>query len=122
VKLETANPVRSFKGRGTEVVATQMANVGERSVVCASAGNLGQALAWSGRERGLDVTVVASRFAPTIKLDRIRALGARLELVDGDHELARERAVDIARAAGIFPSPAVPLNRVEGRQGKHLVL
>lgn len=101
VKLETANPVRSFKGRGTEVFATQMANAGELSVVCASAGNLGQALAWSGRERGLRVTVVASRFAPTIKLDRIRALGARLELVDGDHELARQRAVDIAHAAGI---------------------
>lgn len=101
VKLETANPVRSFKGRGSEVVATQIANAGEHSVVCASAGNLGQALAWSGRERGLDVTVVASRFAPTIKLDRIRALGARLELVDGDHELARERAVDIAQAAGM---------------------
>jgi threonine dehydratase len=51
-------------------------------VVCASAGNLGQALAWSGRGRGLDVTVVASGFAPAAKLDRIRALDARLELVD----------------------------------------
>jgi hypothetical protein len=40
----------------------------------------GQALAWSGRGRGLDVTVVASRFAPAAKLDRIRALDARLEL------------------------------------------
>ncbi|MGW5446133.1 hypothetical protein [Streptomyces asiaticus] len=48
-------------------------------------------LAWSGRGRGLDVTVVASRFATVAKLDRIRALGARLELVDGDHEPAREQ-------------------------------
>ena len=101
VKLETANPVRSFKGRGTEVAATQMAEAGERSVVCASAGNLGQALAWSGRRRGLDVTVVASRFAPAIKLDRIRALGARLELVDGDYESARDWAVEIARTEGV---------------------
>ncbi|MDX3232763.1 threonine/serine dehydratase [Streptomyces sp. ME19-01-6] len=101
VKLETANPVRSFKGRGTEVVASQLANDGSRAVVCASAGNLGQALAWSGRGRGLDVTVVASRFATRAKLDRIRALDARLELVDGDHELARERAAAIARHDGI---------------------
>ncbi len=64
--------------------------------MCASAGNLGQALAWSGRGRGLDVTVVASRFATRTKLDRIRALGAKLELVDGDHELAREWAATIA--------------------------
>lgn len=97
IKLETANPVRSFKARGTEVVASLLADNGSRAVVCASAGNLGQALAWSGRALGLDVTVVASRFAPAAKLDRIRALDARLELVDGDIEVARERAADIAR-------------------------
>ncbi|MEV8330619.1 threonine/serine dehydratase [Streptomyces niveus] len=101
VKLETANPVRSFKGRGTEVVASLLGGEGAREVVCASAGNLGQALAWSGRGRGLGVRVVASRFATRAKLDRIRALGATLELVDGDHELARERAAEIARYDGI---------------------
>ena len=101
IKLETANPVRSFKARGTELVASQLAGDGPRAVVCASAGNLGQALAWSGRGRGLDVTVVASRFATVAKLDRIRALGAGLQLVDGDHELARERAAAIARYDGI---------------------
>ena len=101
VKLETANPVRSFKGRGTEVVASLLAEHGPRAVVCASAGNLGQALAWSGRGRRLDVTVVASRFAPAAKLDRIRALDARLELVDGDFDMARERAADIAARDGI---------------------
>ncbi|MFC5216726.1 threonine ammonia-lyase [Streptomyces coerulescens] len=101
IKLETANPVRSFKARGTEVVACLLADHGPRAVVCASAGNLGQALAWSGRGRGLDVTVVASRFATAAKLARIRALDATLELVDGDHEMARERAVAIARHDGI---------------------
>jgi threonine dehydratase len=101
IKLETANPVRSFKGRGTEVIASTLAEHGSRAMVCASAGNLGQALAWSGRGRGLDVTVVASRFAPAAKLDRIRALDATLELVDGDFDLARERAADIAARDGI---------------------
>jgi threonine dehydratase len=101
IKLETANPVRSFKARGTEVIASLLASHGSRAVVCASAGNLGQALAWSGRGRGLDVTVVASRFAPAAKLDRIRALDARLELVDGDFDLARERAAAVARHDGI---------------------
>ncbi|MEV7087704.1 pyridoxal-phosphate dependent enzyme [Streptomyces sp. NPDC093085] len=112
VKLETANPVRSFKARGTEVIANRLAGEnwsagegayenGPRAVVCASAGNLGQALAWSGRRRGLDVTVVAARRATPAKLDSIRALGARLELVDGDHEAARERAAAIARYDGI---------------------
>lgn len=101
IKLETANPVRSFKARGTELVASQLVGARYRDVVCASAGNLGQALAWSGRGRSLDVTVVASRYAPAAKLDRIRALDGRLELVDGDFEMARERAVAIARHDGV---------------------
>jgi threonine dehydratase len=101
IKLETANPVRSFKARGTELVASGLARSGARAAVCASAGNLGQALAWSGRGRGIDVTVVASRSAPAAKLDRIRALGAVLELVDGDFDMARDRAAAIAARDGI---------------------
>ena len=101
IKLETANPVRSFKARGTELVTSLLADKGSQAVVCASAGNLGQALAWSGRSRGIEVTVVASRFAPATKLDRIRALEAKLELVDGDIETARERATAVARRDGI---------------------
>lgn len=101
IKLETANPVRSFKGRGTELVASHLSAGEMRSVVCASAGNLGQALAWSGRNRHLGVTVVASRSAPTVKLDRIRSLGAHLELVDGDFEAARRRAAELANEHGL---------------------
>ncbi|MFI0444485.1 threonine/serine dehydratase [Actinomadura sp. 6N118] len=101
IKLETANPVRSFKARGTELVASQLSDQSRGAAVCASAGNLGQALGWSGRRHGLDVTVVASHRAPAAKLDRIRALGAALELVDGDFEMARERAASIAQQRGI---------------------
>ena len=101
VKLETANPVRSFKGRGTELVTSLLAERGAGAAVCASAGNLGLALAWSARRRGMRATVVASRQAPAPKLDGIRALGAELELVDGDIEDARERAAAIAVRRGI---------------------
>ncbi|TDD66870.1 pyridoxal-phosphate dependent enzyme [Actinomadura darangshiensis] len=101
IKLETANPVRSFKGRGTELVASGLSEQGRTAAVCASAGNLGWALGWSGRRRGLETTVVASRRAPAAKLDRIRALGAVLELVDGDFDMARERAASMARQRGV---------------------
>lgn len=101
IKLETANPVRSFKGRGTELVTSLLAEQGQTAVVCASAGNLGQALAWSGRRRGLDVTVVASRRAPAAKLERIRVLGAELSLVDGDFDMARDEAASIAQRRGV---------------------
>src|SRR5579859_3473710 len=47
LKIETLNPVRSFKGRGTETVSAVAVEKGASRVVCASAGNLGQALAYS---------------------------------------------------------------------------
>jgi threonine dehydratase len=115
IKLETANPVRSFKGRGMELVASRLADLGATAVVCASAGNLGQALAWSGSRRGLDVTVVARRLAPAVKLDRIRSFGAHLELVDGDFEVARERAVTLARQRGVrLVEDSLDLDTCEG--------
>jgi len=45
LKIGTLNPVRSFKGRGTETVAAVARTQGASRLVCASAGNLGQALA-----------------------------------------------------------------------------
>jgi threonine dehydratase len=101
IKLETTNPVRSFKARGAELVTTKLVEQGQTALVCASAGNLGQALSWSGLRRGLDVTVVASRQAPAAKLERIRAFGVELEVVDGDFERARERATEIAQDRGV---------------------
>jgi threonine dehydratase len=97
VKLETANPIRCFKGRGTEVVMSRLASsAAPKAAVCASVGNLGQALAYSGRARGVDITVVAAASANTGKIHRIRRLGAAVELVEGDIEDARKRAREIA--------------------------
>ena len=50
LKVETLNPVRSFKARGTETVVAVVTTGEGAGDVCASAGNLGQALAYSGRD------------------------------------------------------------------------
>jgi threonine dehydratase len=97
LKVETLNPVRSFKGRGTETV---MASLSQRpngaAAVCASAGNLGQALAYSGARRGIPVTVVAAQSANPLKVERMRALGATVRLAGDDIEDARLLARGIA--------------------------
>jgi threonine dehydratase len=103
VKLETANPVRCFKGRGTETVMARLADdPGLRSAVCASVGSLGLALAWSGQSRGISVTVVAGANASPLKLERIRASGATVRIVDGDIEEARLQARRMAANEGAF--------------------
>jgi threonine dehydratase len=102
MKIETLNPVRSFKGRGTETVAALAREVGASRMVCASAGNLGQALAYSGSGRGLAVTVVAARTANPLKLRRIAALGATVRLEGDDIEDARLLARELAAADGSY--------------------
>ena len=102
LKVETLNPVRSFKGRGTETVTAVARDMGAARVMCASAGNLGQALAYSGSRRGLEVTVVAARSANPLKLRQIAALGADV-LIDGeDIEDARLLARELAEANGAY--------------------
>jgi threonine dehydratase len=97
IKLETANPIRCFKGRGTEVVMSRLAiSRDSKAAVCASAGNLGQALAHSGLARGIGVMVVAATSANPAKIESIRRLGATVELIEGDIEEARQRAREIA--------------------------
>jgi threonine dehydratase len=102
LKIETLNPVRSFKGRGTETVAAVARRHGASRLVCASAGNLGQALAYSGARRGLEVTVVAARSANPLKLRQIAAFDAAVRLEGDDIEDARLLARQIAEAEGAY--------------------
>jgi threonine dehydratase len=96
LKVETLNPVRSFKGRGTETVMATLSQRPNAAAVCASAGNLGQALAYSGAQRGIPVTVVAAQSANPLKVERMRALGAMVRLAGEDIEDARRLACGIA--------------------------
>jgi threonine dehydratase len=103
LKVETLNPVRCFKGRGTEtVLAGLKSRGGPDAVVCASAGNLGQALAYSGRRRNCSVTVTASSKANPSKIERMKALGANVVLVDGEIEEALAAAADHSARTGAF--------------------
>jgi threonine dehydratase len=53
-QIGDANPVRSFKGRGADFLMQQL-EPGQH-VVCASTGNFGQAIAYAGRRREIEVT------------------------------------------------------------------
>jgi threonine dehydratase len=95
------NPVRSFKGRGTETVLARLTADGDPgSVVCASAGNLGQALAYSAGRRRIPATVFAAETANPLKIERMRAFGAELHLEGDDIELPRRLAQAHAERTG----------------------
>ena len=106
VKVETVNPIRSFKGRGTWVASTPSsatASLGpDRPVVCASAGNFGQGVAFAAGPAGVRSVVFASTRANRGKLARMRALGADVREVGEDFDTAVAAARAHAAESGAY--------------------
>jgi threonine dehydratase len=98
VKVETTNPIRSFKGRGAEYLAAMLE--GRPRLVCASAGNFGQGMAFAARKRGLPITVFAAVSANPLKIERMRALGAEVRLQGQDFDAAKQAARAYAAQSG----------------------
>lgn len=100
VKVETTNPLRSFKGRGAEHLLHRL--TAERGpgldLVCSSTGNFGQAITWAARRRGHTSTVFVPAATAPVKLHRMTLLGADVVAVDGDGDGAEQAAVDFARS------------------------
>jgi threonine dehydratase len=104
VKVETVNPIRSFKGRGTWVVIDGLVREGaigpDRPVVCASAGNFGQGIAVAAGANGVRSVVFAATTANRGKLARMRALGADVHEVGEDFDAAVAAAREHAAETG----------------------
>ena len=104
VKVETANPIRSFKGRGTWTAMMALAGEGrvgpDRPVVCASAGNFGQGVAYAARALGMTAVVFSSLHANRGKIARMRALGAEVVTVGEDFDAASAAAEAYAAEQG----------------------
>ncbi len=104
LKLETLNPIRSFKGRGADFfVRERRAQLQGRTLVCASAGNWGQALAYVCRREGWPLVVFAADSVNPLKAARMRALGAELRLHGASFDAAKQAAREFAaRIGGCF--------------------
>ncbi|MEO8461044.1 MAG: pyridoxal-phosphate dependent enzyme [Dokdonella sp.] len=79
LKLENLQPINAYKLRGAaNAVAMLAESERQRGVWTISAGNAGQGVAYAARKAGVPCTVVVIETAPTAKMERMRALGARL--------------------------------------------
>jgi threonine dehydratase len=79
LKLENLQPINSFKLRGAaNAVAMLPQDRRALGVWTISAGNAGQGVAYAARNAGVPCTVVTIETAPETKIERMRALGARL--------------------------------------------
>jgi threonine dehydratase len=99
LKVECVNPIRSFKGRGTDYLMHRIGNQ-PQGFVCASAGNFGQGMAYAARKRGQRLTVFAAVTANPLKVSRMRSLGAQVMLAGADFDAAKAAAKQHARENG----------------------
>jgi len=85
LKLENLQPINAYKLRGAANAVAMLPDAErKRGVWTVSAGNAGQGVAYAARQAGVPCTVVAIETAPKSKLERMRALGAKLVPVSYD--------------------------------------
>lgn len=121
LKREDLNAVRSYKGRGAfNFVSGLTAEQRARGVVCASAGNHGQGVAFACSALGVRARVYLPRTTPRQKRDRVAYLGGRhVEIVvEGEtYDDAAGAARDYAGTMGRTLIPAFDDPRTIAGQG-----
>jgi threonine dehydratase len=79
LKLETLQPINSFKIRGAaNAIRSAPPDTLSQGLLTASAGNMAQGVAWVARELGLSATIAVPEHAPEAKLAAIKRLGGRV--------------------------------------------
>jgi threonine dehydratase len=106
LKLENLQPTNAYKIRGAaNAVARLTREQRARGVWTVSAGNAGQGVAYAARAAGIPCAVVAIETAPQTKLDRMRALGARIVPVSYEEAWRAAEAHAFEGMEGTFIHP-----------------
>jgi threonine dehydratase len=115
LKLENLQPINAYKLRGAaNAVAMLPESKRKRGVWTISAGNAGQGVAYAARQAGVPCTVVVIETAPKSKLERMRALGAKLIHVPYDVAWKALEERSFPGAEGTFVHPFDDHNFIAG--------
>ena len=115
LKLENLQPINAYKLRGAaNAVAMLAESERKRGVWTISAGNAGQGIAYAARRLGLPCTVVIIATAPASKIERIKALGARLVPVSYETAWQALEERSFAGVEGTFVHPFDEHNFIAG--------
>jgi threonine dehydratase len=101
LKLENLQMTGSFKERGASNKLALL-DAGQRAagVVCASAGNHAQGVAFHARRLGIHATIVMPLATPLVKISATRELGAKVVLHGANYDEAFEEAQTLHREHG----------------------
>jgi threonine dehydratase len=121
IKREDLQAVRSYKGRGAYNFIAQLGTEQKGlGVVCASAGNHAQGVAFACAETGVEARIYLPRTTPRQKRDRVAVLGSGVVkvLIEGDtYDDAAAAARADAHETGATLVPAFDDERTIAGQG-----
>ena len=101
-KREDLQPIHSFKLRGAHNRMAQLSSQERaRGVICASAGNHAQGVAYSAQKLGVRAVIVMPATTPEIKVNACRARGAEVRLHGDSYSDAAEHAEALQRELGL---------------------
>jgi threonine synthase len=102
MKDDGRNPTASFKDRASAVVVARAQEIGAGTVVTASTGNAGAALAGMAAAAAQPAVILAPRTAPPAKVAQLLIFGAQVLLVDGTYDQAFDLTVEASAALGWY--------------------
>lgn len=121
LKREDLQPVRSYKIRGAYNLISQLdGEARERGVVCASAGNHAQGVAFACARLGVTARVYLPRTTPRQKRDRVAKLGGKVVeviVIGNVYDDSAAAAADDAARNGATLVPAFDDPRTVAGQG-----
>jgi len=117
LKREDMQPVFSFKLRGAyNKIAQLPEEVRKKGVITASAGNHAQGVAFAARELGLKALIVMGRNTPSIKVNAVAALGAKIVLHGDGYDEAAGHALELVEAHGyVYVPPFDDIDVIAGQ-------
>lgn len=118
LKREDLQPVFSFKLRGAYNCISQLSDKQKaRGVICASAGNHAQGVAFSAKSLGLKNIIVMPKTTPDIKVNAVKALGGNVDLYGDSFDEANRYAIDKAERESLTFIPPYDDELVIAGQG-----
>ena len=118
LKAENLQRTGSFKIRGAvNKIAALSDEERAAGVAAASAGNHGQAVAWSAREAGIAATIFMPQDSPMAKVDATRNYGAQVELVGTGFDESMAAVHEFVHSTGATFVHAFEDERVIAGQG-----
>jgi threonine synthase len=102
IKDDGRNPTASFKDRASAVVVARAQQIGADTIVTASTGNAGAALAGMAAAASQPAVIMAPKNAPPAKVAQLLIFGAKVILVEGTYDDAFDLTLEAAESFGWY--------------------